>query len=98
MLGSYGTRTFRPDHHVDAGVFVLADLDPLAAGSPVSDGNPLAPCVWGVAEDCRRRVGELSKALDDAAALGLVDRVVQATGEAAPKDLVQVPKVADPAP
>ena len=36
--------------------------------------NPLAPCVRGVAEDCRRRVGELRKALDTAVALGLADR------------------------
>ena len=37
-----GTRIFRPDHHVDAGVFVLADLDPLAAMRHGVDPEDLA--------------------------------------------------------
>ena len=37
-----GTRIFRPDHHVDAGVFVLADLDPLAAMRHGVDAEDLA--------------------------------------------------------
>ncbi len=78
---------------------------PLDFGSLISDrvasltnGNPLAPCVRGVAEDCRRRVGELRKALDASAAAGLAGRVVQATGDAVPTDQGQVPNVPDPAP
>ncbi len=60
--------------------------------------NPLAPCVRGVAEECRRRVGELRKALDTAVALGLADPLVQATEAEAAKDLVPAPRVLDPAP
>jgi hypothetical protein len=45
----------------------------------MADANPLAACARGVTEDCRQRVGELRKALDAAAAHGIVDRVVAAT-------------------
>jgi hypothetical protein len=41
----------------------------------VADADPLAACASGVTEDCRRRIGDLRKALDTAAALGIVDRV-----------------------
>src|SRR5208283_1732717 len=37
-----GTRIFRPDHHVDAGVFILADLDPLASVRHGVDPEDLA--------------------------------------------------------
>ncbi len=53
---------------------LIADRAPGTA-----DANPLAACAGGVTEDCRRRVGELRKALDAAAARGIVDRVVAAT-------------------
>ena len=57
------------------------DLGSLIADrvSGVTDGNPLAACAGGLTEDCRLRVGALRKALDAAAARGLVDRVVAAT-------------------
>ncbi len=64
----------------------------------LTDGDPLAPCVRGAAEDCRRRVGELRRALDTAVALGLADPLVQATEAEAAKDLVSAPRVPDPAP
>jgi hypothetical protein len=45
----------------------------------IADANPLAACAEGVTNNCRRRVEEMRKALDAAAARGLVDGVVAAT-------------------
>ena len=60
---------------------------PLDFGSLVSDrppgladANPLAPCAHGVTDACRRRIDDLRKTLDAAAALGLIDQAVTAAG------------------
>lgn len=66
--------------------------DPVAA---LTGDNPLTPCVRGGAEDCRRRVGELRKALDAMVALGLADPLVQATEAEATKDLATATRVPD---
>ena len=74
---------------------------PFDFGSQVADhaamvaaANPLAPCAQGPTEDCRRRVGDLRKALDAVAALQGVDRIAAATEQSEP----QRPKKAERTP
>jgi hypothetical protein len=54
--------------------------------SGVADLNPLAVCAEGVTGDCRRRVGDLRKALDAATALGILDSVAASSEAPASKD------------
>ena len=66
---------------------LFADPAPRAA-----DANPLAACAHGATEDCRRRVGDLRKALDSAATLGIVDRVAEWAETPAPADPPSPPR------
>jgi hypothetical protein len=52
----------------------------------------LAPCVRGGVEDCRRRLGELRKALDAAGELRLAEQTIE---ETAVKELGQAVRVPD---
>ena len=70
---------------------------PLDFGSLISDrppipGDPRAACARGATEDCRQRLGELRKALDAAAALGIGDRIAAAAKTSAPADRLAPPR------
>lgn len=66
---------------------LIADRVPGAA-----DANPLAACTGMFAEDCRRRVGDLRKTLDAAAARSVVDRVVGVTETLVSADMPTPPR------
>lgn len=58
------------------------DFGTLLSGRPpgLADANPLAPCAHGVSEACRRRIDDLRRTLDAAAALAVVGQAVTDAG------------------
>ena len=71
---------------------------PLDFGSLVSDtpAGALARCARSPTEDCRKRIEDLRKTVDAAAALGLIDRLAEAGATSLAKDFGPARKVHNP--